>query len=162
MTQNAAEGLGLGDGDMVVVSSEHGSVEVPVGTYPGIREDVVALAMGGGHTGAGRFADGNGVNAMALLPAETEEPSGGLVNLATRVSITATGERRRLATIAGATEQHERGITPAVARADLGHEEEGGTEGDGHGKLKELQGVGGFVPVETDGEPADFPLPGAE
>ncbi len=162
MNPHAAEGLGLRDGDMVTVASEHGSVEVPVWTYPGIREDVVALAMGGGHTGAGRFADGNGVNAMALLPAETEEPSGGLVNLATRVSITPTGERRPLATIAGATEQHERGITPAVALAELGHQEEGEAEGDVHGQLKELQGVGGFVPVATDGEPADFPLPGAE
>ncbi|GMR13762.1 MAG: TAT-variant-translocated molybdopterin oxidoreductase [Gemmatimonadota bacterium] len=162
MNPNAAERLGLRDGDVVTLASEHGSVEVPVWTYPGIREDVVALAMGSGHTGAGRFVDGNGVNAMALLPADTEEPSGALVNLATRVSITPTGERRHLATIVGATEQHERGIAPAVAIAELGLEEEGEAEGDAHGRRRELQGVGGFVPVETDGEPEDFPLPGAE
>ena len=160
MNPHAAEGLSLRDGDMVTVASEHGSVEVPVWTYAGIREDVVALAMGGGHTDAGRFANGSGVNAMALLPAETEEPSGALVNLATRVSITPTGQRRPLASVSGANQQHERGITPAVALAELGRE--GEAEGDAHEQHKELQGVGGFVPVPTDGEPEDFPLPGAE
>ena len=39
-----------------------------VWVYPGIREDAVAIAMGGGHTDYGRFANGNGVNPMALLP----------------------------------------------------------------------------------------------
>ena len=34
-------------------------------------------------------------------------------------------------------------------------------EDDGHGQLQELQLGGGFVPVETDGEPGEFPLPGA-
>ncbi len=158
----SAERLGVRDGDVVRVASPHGELEVPVWVYPGIREDTVALAMGSGRT-TGRWAGGNGVNPMALLPALAEQPSGGLVHLATRVSLEPTGERIRLATIAGADTQHDRNIAPAVALSALGHADEGdhGEEG-GHGPLQELQLGGGFVPVETEGDPAAFPLPGAQ
>ncbi len=160
MHPSRAETLGVRDGDVVVVSTEHGSVEAPVWTYPGIREDVIALPMGGGHTSAGRFADGNGVNALDLLPSEAETLSGGLVHFVAKVDVVATGERRRLASIAGSNSQSNRPIAPAIALADLGAEAAGDEEGD-HGPLKELQGGGGFVPVETDGRAEDFPLEGA-
>ncbi|HKJ01991.1 MAG TPA: molybdopterin-dependent oxidoreductase, partial [Longimicrobiales bacterium] len=164
MNPDAAEARGLRQGDIVTVTSPHGSVEVPVWLYPGIREDVVALAMGGGHTDYGRWANGNGVNAMALLPAVAEQPSGAFVTLATRVTVAPTGQRRRLTSIdgSGGGDQHDRPIATAVALADLGH---GGGEREGEGEhepLKELQGGGGFVPVDADGgEPTAYPLPGA-
>jgi molybdopterin-containing oxidoreductase family iron-sulfur binding subunit len=116
--------------------------------------------MGGGHTDAGRFADGNGVNALVLLPTEAEALSGGLVHFVTRVDVAPTGDRRRLASISGSNSQSDRPIAPAIALADLGGEPAGDEEGD-HGPLKELQGVGGFVPVETEGRPEDFPLEGS-
>ncbi len=155
-----AEAMGIRNGDVVVLSTEHGSVEAPVWTYPGIREDVIALAMGSGHTDAGRFADGNGVNALDLLPSEAEALSGGLVHFVTKVDVQATGERRALASIAGSDSQSNRPITPAVALAGLGVET--GAEEDEHGPLQELQGGGGFVPVETEGLATDFPLPGSQ
>jgi molybdopterin-containing oxidoreductase family iron-sulfur binding subunit len=124
-----------------------------------------------GHENTGRFADGRGVRAVTLLPAVAEQPSGALVTLATRVTVEATGERYKLATIEGASEQHNRPIAPAVALADLGVAAAAGVaaeagagqaaEEGGHGALRELQLGGGFVPVETDGEPGDFPLPGS-
>ena len=79
----------------------------------------------------GRFADGNGVNAMALLPAEVEQPSGALLHLVTRVTLEATGGRRPLATIEGSSEQYGRPIAPAVALSTLGHGGSGGPEGEG-------------------------------
>ncbi|HEX9887427.1 MAG TPA: molybdopterin-dependent oxidoreductase, partial [Longimicrobiales bacterium] len=171
MNPLAAERLGLREGDVVRVTSPHGSVEVPLWIYPGIREDAVALSMGMGHENTGRFADGRGVRAVTLLPAVAEQPSGALVTLATRVTVEATGERYKLATIEGASEQHNRPIAPAVALADLGVAAAAGVaaeagagqaaEEGGHGALRELQLGGGFVPVETDGEPGDFPLPGS-
>ena len=160
MHPNRAEALGLRNGDVVVLSTEHGSVEAPVWTYPGIREDVIALPMGGGHTGAGRFADGNGVNALDLLPSEAEALSGGLVHFVTKVDVAPTSRRRPLASISGSDSQSNRPIAPAVALAGLGAEAAGAEE-DEHGPLKELQGVGGFVPVETEGRPQDFPLEGS-
>jgi len=158
----AAVRIGVEDGDMVRVSSPHGAVEVPVWVYPGIREDAVGISMGMGHTDMGRWADGKGVNPMTLLPAVVEQPSGALVTLATRVSVEPTGRRYELATIAGSDEQSDRGIAPAVAVADLAGGEGAASEEEeaGHGELKELQGVGGFVPVPTEGEPEDYPLEG--
>jgi len=162
MNPHTAEERGLRTGDIVRVTSPHGSVEVPLWTYPGIREDAVALAMGGGHTGMGRYADGNGVNAIDLLPAVAEQPSGAMVTLATTVSVEATGAHRRVATIEGSSDQHDRPIAPAVQLALLGEAEEGG-EGEHHEELRELQGVGGFVPVDAHGGATDaFPLPGAD
>ncbi|MFH1765536.1 MAG: molybdopterin-dependent oxidoreductase [Gemmatimonadota bacterium] len=156
----AANRLGLRSGDMVRIRSPHGEVETPVWTYPGIREDTVALAMGGGHESYGRFAQGMGVNAMDLLPATVEQPSGALVYLATRVSLEPTGNHRRLATIEGSSDQHGRGIAQAVSMTALGHGEAGHEE-EGHGELKELQAMGGFAPVTTGGRPEDFPLEGS-
>ena len=158
----AAEEHGLRNGDIVTVSSPHGSVEVPVWRYPGIRPDAVAIAMGGGHDDYGRFANGTGVNPMVLLPAEAEQPSGSLVHLATRVTVEPTGRSRRLATIEGSDDQHGRPISEAVALADLGHTEEEAEadHGGGHGDHQELMEGGGFVPVPTDGRAEDYPIPG--
>jgi molybdopterin-containing oxidoreductase family iron-sulfur binding subunit len=164
---HAAERLGLRTGDVVAVRSPHGQVEVPVWTYPGIREDTVALAMGGGHTSYGRFADGNGENVMALLSGDVEQPSGALLHLAARVTLEATGERRPMATIEGSSDQHDRPIAPAVSVTALGHggggeaAEEGEHGQGGHGELKEIQALGGFAPVATEGKPEDFPLEGS-
>ncbi len=162
MNPDTAETRGIREGDIVTVRSPHGSLEVPVWLYPGIREDVVALAMGGGHTAMGRYADGKGVNALTLIPSASEQPSGVLVTTATSVTVTATGEHRRLASIEGSSDQHDRLIAPAVALADLGRAGGDVHEEDTHGELKELQGVGGFVPVPAEeGAPTAFPLEGS-
>ena len=163
MNPVTAEARGLREGDIVTVTSPHGAVDVPIWIYPGVREDSVALAMGGGHTDMGRWATGNGVNAVDLLPATAEQPSGAFVTLATTVTVTPTGERRRLATIEGSSDQHDRPIAPAVALADLGHAEGGDEEEAGHGEFMELQGYGGVQPVPAEGgAPGAFPLPGAD
>jgi anaerobic selenocysteine-containing dehydrogenase/Fe-S-cluster-containing dehydrogenase component len=156
-----AAARGLVNGDMVTVTSPHGAVEVPVWLYPGIREDAVALAMGNGHTGSGRYADGNGVNALDLLPAEAEQPSGGMLTLATRVTVEATGVRMRLASVDGSNgDQHDRPIAPAIQLAVLA--EGPAAEEEAHEELMELQAGGGFIPVPAEGgTPESFPLPGS-
>ena len=158
MHPHAVEEMGLRSGDVVRVSSSAGEIEAPVFPYPGIRTDVVAVATGGGHTNYGRYADGNGVNAMDLLGGDTEAPSGGLVYAGGRVTVTPTGTWQKPATIEGSSSTHDRPIAPAIALSGLGHAEE--EEEGGHGPLKELQLMGGFGPVATDGQPEDFPLPG--
>jgi Fe-S-cluster-containing dehydrogenase component len=155
-----ADELGLRRGDIVRITSPHGEVEAPVYPYPGVRRDTVAIPMGGGHEHYGRYADGNGVNPMVLLPGTVEEPSGALVHLAVRVRVEATGRWHRLASIEGSDQQFDRPIAPAVAIEDLRAGEVGHDEGAG--RRGELQAMGGFVPVMTDGEPQDYPLPGAQ
>ena len=161
MHPNRAGATGLRDGDLVTLSTDYGSVEVPVWTYPGIREDVVAVPMGGGHEGAGRFADDTGVNPLDLLPPEFEALSGALVHFATRVTVTPTGRRMRMASISGSDSQSNRPIAPAVALAALNAEAVPTETEEAHGPLRELQEVGGFVPVVTEGRAEDFPLRGA-
>ena len=161
LNPKAAEARGLRKGDIVTVTSPHGSVELPVWIYPGIREDVVAIAMGGGHTDFGRWGTGRGVNPLVLLPSVSEQPSGAFVTLATTVTLAPTGQRQRLVTNEGSSDQKGRPIAPAVALAALGHADDGHGAG-GHGPLKELQGVGGFAPVDAQGgRPEAFPLEGA-
>ena len=162
MNPVTAEARGVREGDIVTVTSPHGTVDVPVWTYPGIREDSVALALGGGHTKMGRWATGQGVNALDLLPAIAEQPSGAFVMVVTTVSVVPTGERRRMATIEGSNQQYDRPIAPAIAFASLGHEE-AEAEGAHHEELQELQGYGGVQPVPAhDGAATAFPLPGAD
>jgi len=162
MHPDRAESLGVQNGDVLTLSTDYGALEVPAWIYPGIRQDVIALAMGGGHTEAGRFANGNGVNPMDLIPAEVEALSGGLVHFITKVAVTPTDDRYQLASIAGSDVQSNRPITPVVSleewtRGTTEHSDEGG-----HGPLKELQGIGGFVPIETEGLPENFPLDGSK
>ncbi|MEJ2538652.1 MAG: molybdopterin-dependent oxidoreductase [Gemmatimonadota bacterium] len=168
MHPDAAERQGLRRGDVVTVRSPHGEVTLPLYTYPGIREDAVAIATGGGRSDSGRYANGNGVNPIRLLPALAEQPSGALAMVSTRVTVEATGERYRLASIEGSDYQSDRNIAPAVALAELGHgEEEEHAEGEAqHGEgedhaLAEMNLMGGFQPVETEGQAEDFPLPGS-
>ncbi len=172
MNPAAAERAGIRrEGEIVRVSSEHGALELPVWFSPGIREDAVAIAMGGGHENHGDFASGlandNGVNPMTLLPAAADEQSGALSLVSVRVTVSPTGAWERLASTEGTRDaqhhQDDRRIALAVAMSALGHgEEDAGEHEGGHGQLQELQEGGGFIPVPTEGRAADFPLPGSD
>jgi menaquinone reductase, molybdopterin-binding-like subunit len=63
-----ARSLGIADGDLVEVSTEHGSVRVPAVLYPAIRPDVIAMPYGQGHTGYARYATNRGANPAVLNP----------------------------------------------------------------------------------------------
>ena len=168
LNPNTAERLGLRSGDVVRIVSGEGEVEVPAWVYPGVREDVVAVAMGGGHTVyaefARTFADGGGVNPMTLLPADADAESAALALVSTRVSVTPTGEWRRLVSTEGSHDQDDRNVAPAMALSALGHAADAAAEDEhGHGgQRRELQEGGGFVPVPTEGRAEDFPLPGSD
>ena len=62
-----AAALGIGFGDLVEVSSPRGSLRLPAFIYPGIRPDTVAIPLGQGHSGGGRYAKGRGANPLELL-----------------------------------------------------------------------------------------------
>jgi len=63
-----AASLGVNDGDLVEISTDHGSVRVPAVFYPAIRPDVIAMPYGQGHTKLGRYANGRGGNVFDLNP----------------------------------------------------------------------------------------------
>jgi anaerobic selenocysteine-containing dehydrogenase/Fe-S-cluster-containing dehydrogenase component len=128
-----ARKLDLEDGEIVRITSPHGSVEAPVFVYAGVRPDVVAMPLGFGHTEYGAYARGRGVNALDLLGA----PKGNfLPYLATRVSLAKTGGYQKLASIAGNPRQLGRGIAEAVPleAAKKGLTIEQAYLAEGHGK----------------------------
>ncbi len=131
-TETAAK-LGLRRGDIVRLTSPHGSIELPA--YPSelIHSSAVAVAMGQGHDFPGSYAVHGfstpgtrpagthflnvGANPMALLGFAPEAASGGLPHLAVKVSLTATGTRRPLAVPQATFNQDDREIAQHIGLA---------------------------------------------
>lgn len=63
-----AASLGVNDGDLVEIATDHGSVRVPAALYPAIRPDVIAMPYGQGHTKRDSYANGRGGNVFDLNP----------------------------------------------------------------------------------------------
>jgi molybdopterin-containing oxidoreductase family iron-sulfur binding subunit len=109
---DTAQKLDVRDGEILRLTSPHGSIEAPVFIYAGVRPDVIAVPLGLGHTEYGSYAKGRGVNALDLLGA----PKGPFVAyLSTRVSVIKTSGFKKLASIAGNPRQLGRGIAEAIS-----------------------------------------------
>ena len=130
---DVATGLGVKDGDVVAVTSPHGSVVAPVISYAGIRPDTVSMPLGRGHTAMGRFAKG-GVNPVELLPSDVERHAGGPIYQGVRVTLTPTGAWVPPLKHQGSDTQHDREIAQAIPMAEALHAE-AAHNGDGHGEI---------------------------
>ena len=92
-----AEELGLAYNDEVELTTEAGSVKLAVVPYRGLRKDVVALALGQGHQGSGRYADKYGVNAFSLVPGLSDKAGAAALG-AVKASVKKTGAKGGLIT----------------------------------------------------------------
>jgi anaerobic selenocysteine-containing dehydrogenase len=102
-----AERLGVAQGDIVEIASQHGSIRAPVVVSPGIAPDLVAMPVGQGHRTFTRFASGRGVNPIEILAPVIDSATGALAWAATRVKVTRVSEANgELVVFAGA--MHER------------------------------------------------------
>jgi anaerobic selenocysteine-containing dehydrogenase len=100
--------LGIRDGDLVDVTSAHGSLQTAAIVSPGIAPDVVAMPAGQGHQAYTRYASGRGENPLELLAPQTEKETGSLAWAATRVRVTRAGDPDgRLILFAGGSREHE-------------------------------------------------------
>jgi anaerobic selenocysteine-containing dehydrogenase/Fe-S-cluster-containing dehydrogenase component len=104
--------LDVRDGEILRLTSPHGTIEAPVFVYAGIRPDVLAMPLGFGHTEYGAYAKGRGVNPLDLLGASTGEF---LPYLSTRITAVKTRGYKKLASIAGNPRQLGRGIAEGVS-----------------------------------------------
>ncbi len=104
-----AKKLGLGNGDIVKITSPHGEIEVPVYQFPAIRPDTIAIPLGQGHEDLGRYAKARGQNPLALVGAEADASGTSLAWANVRVKITATGEHRKLAVLESRVDAEEAG-----------------------------------------------------
>jgi molybdopterin-containing oxidoreductase family iron-sulfur binding subunit len=145
-----AAALDVREGEIVRVTSPHGSIEAPAYLYAGLNPGVVAMPLGQGHTDYGEYAKGRGVNALDLLgPGEGQ---GFLPYLSTRVQVEPTGQYRKVAKTEGNPRQLGRGIAEAMpldsARRGLSVEEahyaETGGEHHEVNTERELEAIAGF------------------
>jgi anaerobic selenocysteine-containing dehydrogenase len=103
-----AERLGIGQGDVVEVTSAHGSVRTSAVVSPGIAPDLVAMPVGQGHRTFTRYASGRGENPIELLASTRETATGALAWAATRVRVARIGgSDGRLVLFAGRLREHE-------------------------------------------------------
>ncbi|MCR9094120.1 MAG: 4Fe-4S dicluster domain-containing protein [bacterium] len=133
ISQSKADELGVVFGDVISVETPSGSVELSVYPRGGIRDDVVAIPIGQGHT-VGHYASHagdashegatakdamqRGVNVADLLPAASDE-AGGQAYLSTTANVAKTGRFRRLALSQWTDNQRGRGLAPEVSLYDL-------------------------------------------
>jgi len=149
-----ARRLDVRNGEVLRLTSPHGTVEAPVYVYPGVHPGVVAMPLGFGHTEYGQFARGRGANALDLLGA----PQGPfLPYVSTRVTLAKTGEYQKLATVEGTPRQLGRGIAEAIsleaARKGLTIEQAYIAEGRGKHEVNtdtELEAVKGWSKEQAE------------
>jgi anaerobic selenocysteine-containing dehydrogenase/Fe-S-cluster-containing dehydrogenase component len=125
-----ARTLGVERGDLVKLTSPHGSIELPAYPYDLIHPACVAVQMGQGHRFPGTYATGVrgaaatnprpatflnvGANPVELLGGAADPASGGLPYLAVKVSLARTGGRRPLAVPQATFDQDHRGLAEFV------------------------------------------------
>jgi anaerobic selenocysteine-containing dehydrogenase len=95
--KTAAE-RGIGFGDLVEVTSPQGTLRLPAVIYPGIRPDMVAIPLGQGHRGMGRYDRERGANPLALVAMTAGGKELQPALNATRVRLTRVSEKGELVT----------------------------------------------------------------
>ena len=129
---DTAARLGITDGDVLILTSEHGMLQAPAYLYANMQPDMLAMPIGQGHTAYGQYAQGRGANPIQLLPAESEHASGGLPWFSTRVQIAQAGRREPLVTTAGSHRQLGRGMAQSVTAATLAEQHKKAHAETGH------------------------------
>jgi anaerobic selenocysteine-containing dehydrogenase len=87
--------LGVKHDDLIKVISPASEIVAIVYVYPAIRSDVVAIPLGQGHSSYGRYAAGQGANALGILSKLTDE-GGNWAMSATRVRLEALPGQRQV------------------------------------------------------------------
>jgi molybdopterin-containing oxidoreductase family iron-sulfur binding subunit len=119
MHPSTAARLGIEHGDMVKVSSASGSITVQAVLLKGVHPDVVAVPMGQGHEGYGRYADGLGANPLRILGATQEKKTGELAMYATSVKVVKTGDSELVVKLGGNDQQAGRKFVATVSAEQL-------------------------------------------
>jgi molybdopterin-containing oxidoreductase family iron-sulfur binding subunit len=118
LNPETARNLGIRRGDLLRLKSTVGTLEAPAYPYSGIRPDTLAMPIGQGHAGYGRFARGRGENPYRILSAELDHFSGGLFMSLPGIIVERTNQSLILANTDGSLYQHGRGFAQAIAQQD--------------------------------------------
>ena len=88
--------LNIKEGDVIRLSSAHGSIEALAYPHPGVSPEIVSVPVGQGHKSGGQYAKGRGSNILSILAPTQVRKSGALAWASTRVNIERTGESMSL------------------------------------------------------------------
>lgn len=88
-----AEELGINEGDVLLIRSTSGEIEVLAYPHPGVRPGVIGIPIGQGHHKNGRYAEDRGSNVLSILVDEKDSETGALAWAATRVRVQRAGKR---------------------------------------------------------------------
>ena len=117
-SSQTAQSMNAQEGQLVRLTTDHGTVDASLLINDQLRDGVVAMPVGQGHTDYGRYADGRGVNPLALLSGAPEPESGGrqwVVGAdATPLEVT-----RRIPQLQKHFDQEDRELAQAVSLAAL-------------------------------------------
>ena len=91
-----ADELGIKEGDVLLIRSASGEIEVLAYPHPGVRPGVVGIPMGQGHDKGGRYAEDRGANVLSILVDEKDAETGALAWAATRVRVQRAGKRAKV------------------------------------------------------------------
>ena len=161
LSPKSAEKLEVEDGDFVAIETSAGKVEGQVFVRGGIRDDVVAVPIGQGHTvglwashaNEGSPGQPRGFSVLDALPANVDE-KGGRAWLTETAKLTPTGAHRRLPLLQFSDNQRGRKLGQAISLVALA---EGTASVDDHGEAAAAHGEAG-----AHGEPAAEGHGGAE
>jgi Fe-S-cluster-containing dehydrogenase component len=103
----------LANGDILLLKSPYGAVRAPAWITPGVRPDVLAIPSGQGHKAFGRYAKDRSFNAFELLSDKPADFGGRAFVVA--VTVTKTGDHRRLATVEGDAREQGQGIVEVLS-----------------------------------------------
>ena len=109
-----AEKLQIKKDDVITLKSPHGTWQAPAYPYLGIPPGILAMPIGQGHSGYGRFADSPSGNPMQGISPNLDPSSGGIVWAISGVTIQKQGRSNPLANTDGSIYQHGRGLAQAI------------------------------------------------
>ncbi len=107
-----AKDLGIREGDVLLIRSNSGEIEVLAYPHPGVRPGVIGIPIGQGHKNGGRYAEERGSNVLSILVDEKDSETGALAWAATRVRVQRAGRRVKVPKFEGNVEA--RPIEPGV------------------------------------------------
>ncbi|MCP4035624.1 MAG: 4Fe-4S dicluster domain-containing protein [bacterium] len=150
ISENTCQKLGVDYGEVVEVSTDAGSVKLPVYPRGAIPDDVIAIATGQGHTvghyasleGDGRPGVARGVSVISLL-ADAADENGARTWLNAKANVSVTGLYQRIPLTQFTDNQRQRKLAPTISlaavaagEAELGDHGAGG--GGDHGEHHEI------------------------
>lgn len=127
---DTASKVGVAKGDVVQLATPQGEIEAPAFLTKHIHPDLVALPIGQGHQGLGRYASGVGVNPLSISPVSDTGPL--THRLFSKVKLSPSVSKEAMVISQGHDVQYERGITRTVSLATLAGEGAHGAK-NGHG-----------------------------